>query len=626
MKNHILYFCLFICGILPACSFSPHGAYEEDINPNIKNQNLDRLQINLSESSETIPLARETLFKYVIEAGKVNVKDVKVFFNNRLIVGAGSNVEYIFGLNPKGLSRGIYDLEIMVITNSGTGSLADAVGKENMTKLRTWKVAIDNDPPHAVQITSIKRTDGRLKVEWQKYDRINFYKYQVNCGSSNFDIFDQNVTEFYDPTYLGAARSFSVKVFTVNPGERESDLRQYNDSAPKFLSVEPLENHQLKISWQGTNYYKNLAYYAISVNRDIIDATKYQYSQDIARLGYKDTTYVMPAYFGLPISYRLHSYFKYPNDYVYSHGQYEERAKYTYGSSFPKHDAIQVHKKSGYLVSSYDNIIKVSNAAGNIINQKSYPSKINSFDIDQVQNRLAVIYYDGGYYKVDILDFSTLEPIEIIDTRSLDSSIGAIAFSAKGWLCFYSPVWSSKHNLIYHITSGEKYYLEETTIQQSTFSPSGKYMAVSTTRGAYVYTFQADGSISKNWLPGEKNNYWEQRRPFVFDPADEEKAYYIDNSNTTFSIVKQVNTADLSLISSRRVSSNSTTYPEDPVLLTIDPYTGYFGGSSSKWFFVYDFHADKMLEVVPKAKEARNLRLIDHTLYSPTGILLSLKR
>ena len=255
-----------------------------------------------------------------------------------------------------------------------------------------------------------------------------------------------------------------------------------------------------------------------------------------------------------------------------------------------------------------------------------YPNNIIGFDIDQVQSRLAVFYLDG-YYKVDIMDLQTLEIMKEIDTRTLSTfSINSIAFSAKDWLCFYQTSSGSRYNLLYHIPSGRKHYLEEESTHQLTFSKSGKYMAVTNQRGAYVYTFHADGSISKNFLPGDLDYYWQQKRPFVFDPVDEEKAYYIDNSNTTYSIIKQVNTADVRVLNSRRVHANTTAYPADPVMLTIDPYTGYFGGSSDKAFFVYDFHSDQVREVVPKAKEAYYITLLNHTLYSPAGIRLALKK
>jgi hypothetical protein len=147
---------------------------------------------------------------------------------------------------------------------------------------KTWTVVVDNAPPQSPKIITLRDSNGRLRIEWEKYKRPNFshYKVQVRIAadgyhpgphnhSSNEQIHyyfpkDRNQTVVIDSGFVGGMVSASVSVTTLNHHTSFPSEALLDDARSRIGRFETLPGGKLKLTWNPTTkYYANFSGYAL---------------------------------------------------------------------------------------------------------------------------------------------------------------------------------------------------------------------------------------------------------------------------------------------------------------------------------------------------------------------------
>ena len=169
-------------------------------------------------------------------------------------------------------------------TSTGSNSLADILGSEQIKLTREWKAFIDRSTPRPVSITSISPYDGTLQLKWLRYKQYNFQSYVVRkyCYVQNFNFYqlcwsteldEQNTTRFNDVTYMGGKVKYEIM---VKGGFQNSEATQqtYEFVYDPSLQFEWLNKQQVKFTWKKTPFYKNFTGYKMIVsglNNDVFN-------------------------------------------------------------------------------------------------------------------------------------------------------------------------------------------------------------------------------------------------------------------------------------------------------------------------------------------------------------------
>ena len=174
---------LLIFSSLSFSCYSPSGEnYVEIEPPTIPSVNFE---LNSFEG-DSFSFAGELTFNFEVsfienefKFGVVLIDSVERFrFYNR-------NTE--FRLRSNELPTGFHELEIQTYFDSGTNSLADQTGAENLVFTESWIFEVDNDPVTPVEVTSFSVEDSGLVIRWDKYERVNFTYYNVQRRFNRFE-------------------------------------------------------------------------------------------------------------------------------------------------------------------------------------------------------------------------------------------------------------------------------------------------------------------------------------------------------------------------------------------------------------------------------------------------------
>ena len=172
----------------------------------------------------------------------------------------------------------------MLVTNTTSGSLADLLGAEGFIHHLSWKLVVDKSTPTPVQITRIFNDGGIVKIEWEKYSKINFGCYKVvktvrsESGYSTTNVVevvtDRNRTYFYDSTFVGGWSEYFVRVESPIFKTASSEKMVYSDEYPEFKAEWKYDNY-VELSWNKCKYHKAFVKYVLYINNqsptDILD-------------------------------------------------------------------------------------------------------------------------------------------------------------------------------------------------------------------------------------------------------------------------------------------------------------------------------------------------------------------
>jgi hypothetical protein len=246
MKPHFLV--LLLAVLISGCDYK----LEKTVVTNIQQPPLDEFSINLnSYPSGSIELKQLTTFTYSVNIGDRPVSQVGIKVDGSML-GVTILNNNSFSVDPAVLSTGSHTLEIGIVAQSGTGSLADLAGAEFITVLLERILVVDHtiptdpDDPNSVKITSIENVNGTLKITWNPYDNFNFQSYTINRVDYDDELDPSHATQYVTVATITDATGTSVndqyflygrsvytitltadgKTFTSPPVEYEYDFKQ----------------------------------------------------------------------------------------------------------------------------------------------------------------------------------------------------------------------------------------------------------------------------------------------------------------------------------------------------------------------------------------------------------------
>ena len=266
MKKAYFYFLSMVFFILSACTYKPGGEEFVKVDPTPKSPDI---QINLNLAADTIFIKENQLitFAYKLNDEKVlqaqfvvngNVKDLAKDPQGNILLSYNFGADYL-GTNP---------LEIRIVTNSHTGSIADKIGVEGVMISHKWTLVVIDEYHMASKITKAEFVDGSLKLQWDRYKGMDFTYYKV-YKQMQFGQIPENLVPtitsrdqltFVDTTYHGERTDYYI---TTNNSQKY-DRYRIEGPLPVLTASNTNQGQNILLKWTKPPYYKNLKGYRLS--------------------------------------------------------------------------------------------------------------------------------------------------------------------------------------------------------------------------------------------------------------------------------------------------------------------------------------------------------------------------
>jgi hypothetical protein len=254
---------LFFIFCFISCEYNPSGSYHKDISIQVP-----QVHVTLNNNSDTIAVCQTAYFEYSVDIGACKLYKINFYLDDEIIYTSREKATSIPFLS-RNYEDGIYTLTMEIITGSGTGSLADNLGEEVFIFYKNWVVLIYNGPPTPVEIKNIQFVNGRLEITWQKYDKPNFWRYNLYRGSiTRYGYFsskmithfiDQNITSCIDWGYIGGDITYRVDVNALGI-VAEGIPMDFSFRKTEIIGYEILDSIKVRLIWSKCpvplNFYK----------------------------------------------------------------------------------------------------------------------------------------------------------------------------------------------------------------------------------------------------------------------------------------------------------------------------------------------------------------------------------
>jgi hypothetical protein len=411
---YILLLSLFFC-----CDYEPEGEYFK----NVPSPDPNEISLELTTSTnDTLFLFERTIVGYKSLLGDGKFKGISVYLDDNLIYSTGLPEVTYFVVEAAYIEDGIYNLRIELKSSSGSGSLADVMGQEDLHLEKNWTVVIEKKRPDPVPILSIREIDGTLKIEWERFENFTFQRYVITkyCFDPLYNTYiicwaaevqDQNATSLSDSTYIGGKAKYAVRVKAAN---QESDVSEKEFDSPYNLefAYEWLDNKNMKLSWRKSTFHQNFSYYQIAFT-----ASNDNRSFKIENVS--DTTLILDAGLKFPGTKTLvleahpREINSYNRDYVYQHLDISQGTPFPlfYENTLTFNVALQKYfsmRKSG------DKFLLVRIDGTTNEEEQSILAGDGKYTLSE--NGLYLYYSDYDHlYQLDPLDFSLINSFDLAE-------------------------------------------------------------------------------------------------------------------------------------------------------------------------------------------------------------------
>ena len=258
--------------LLSGCEYRLKDDYYRELNI----RDSANITIDLETINSGFVLKGSTTYSFHSETNDLDLLSIRVFVDGGEIMNY-STKGGIFQLDGMNYSDGEHELEIVVTTHSGSGSLADLLGAEGFVLSRSWKFYVDNSMPVPVKITNIHNDNGVLKIEWERYTKYNFGKYEIVKVSDELGygtkvsrslgfITNPDQNYFYDYSYVGDSAKYQIKVFSFLGYAADGDFKLFADEKLS-ISTTIISGSKVRLSWNRCKYDKAFKNYRVSIYR-----------------------------------------------------------------------------------------------------------------------------------------------------------------------------------------------------------------------------------------------------------------------------------------------------------------------------------------------------------------------
>jgi len=297
-------FFIFIIVFFSSCIYESRDIYENPVNTHPTAPQITNLELNVN--SDTLWVYGNQKLKYHFKSSneKQDILGLKIYMDG-VICDSVMSDNGEFNILQSALSEGIHQMNILLYTKSGTGSIADRLNAESILLTKKWVVMADYSKKNVT--SSIE--NGYLKLHWERYKNLDLKSYKIQYSG-------ETKNDYYvDSLYYGAQRTFNVTVEKTN-----GDIITWGS----LVVAENIAKPELKISadntyyitWHKSPYYNSIKYRYEFHNSD-------DGSPAYGDYGFKngnDTIYVGSLHFSDYFNFSLYTVPKklneYTNDYM----------------------------------------------------------------------------------------------------------------------------------------------------------------------------------------------------------------------------------------------------------------------------------------------------------------------
>lgn len=253
-KTYVLIIQFFLLVFMISCVYEPTEKYTVDI---AKPGLAPSIDVDLDLLTDTLFFYWPSTLNLKVNAGKLKVLTVKYYLDNNEIYGDINESGFFTTLNFA--NPGIHKFKMSIITNTGTGSLADVLGAEGFQyDTREWifvAKALNTDFN-----ISYKIDENGLIFNWKEYDGIDLKTYRLKdlSTSNNYDIQSNTFKNIF---YTGAQGYFEIYVVDNEDKEHFWGRCFLNKNLP-VLRIGNINNH-IALTWNKTPFTENIAEYQL---------------------------------------------------------------------------------------------------------------------------------------------------------------------------------------------------------------------------------------------------------------------------------------------------------------------------------------------------------------------------
>lgn len=549
--------------LLHSCEFNPTGTNFIDIP-----QEQPVANINLNFSIDTIKVWGETNFNYSIDIGERKIDSVNLYVDNKLFASKSSSVGNIF-FNSNEYSNNSHKLKIEIIASSGTGSISDVLGAEKAIFTKEWTLIIDNQTPGSLKITSAGPSNGRLKIQWQKYYKFNFQFYSLYKNDVLVTILkNQNINTWTDSDYVCGKAEYRVDITAANQ-VGVGNVLNYDGNYSRIINLTVTDSNKVKLVWSKNIFYNNFGSYA--VYRGYYTPGK----QIIVLKNINDTTYIdeYPV-FGKETIYSVGAY---PPGYAGYSGNESTGSTCSIGNKMLEAYTIQYipSLNSVYILNS-NGIYRLDAGSFSILSSQN--SRFNDYGEAVSVSQNGQYMYVSGNASFVKLDPLTLTVEKTIPTNSIVKYTSYINSGFKVTdlnLIAYSSTVPLQYQGGFKLVSNLILNMNSNSIADSTTYEESSLVCFISNNSKYFYANSTLYRIYNNHLSGIGNI-----SGYQFGFIDDGERYVTLTNNSL-----QINrSSDMSTIVSISI--------EQPQVYCYDPVTDYIGVSENindeNYFVIYD--------------------------------------
>ena len=592
MKNKILYLLLFPLTLL-SCTFSTEKENLLDLDQSTVPPDIDNLTLDFD--SDTLYVWKTTKFNFDLVSSDQEIWGVEIHYGEKEFLFHSASGS--FEINPQNFPEGKYVLEMKVFTHSGTGSLADYMGREVYGFQREWVLFVEKPVAPEIKISSIIE-NGFLKFSWDKMQKPYFKSYNLfieNVGlaySYSFEYTDYNKNIFIDSLFVGG--NIKASLYTWFYDVNGSETYVYTEYLYKYpISVnfnEDLED--LTISWD-KNPFQCETYLAIQ-NSEPVQIKS-------------DSMYTVSAP-GLGNTQKYHLGFKPLKKLMYDWQMYDIYQLYTKGINHTykcENIVYNTTLKNYYLkypmhITSLDENFGLTGSFG--YSWDYYDKHSIDFSADNqslystVHQKIVQLSSSGlNQLKTLPLDLGESESLRIRLLKNIDETVFLVGYDS------YFVLYDSGGNkLIDKTTSLKGYGLKS----ENSFSVSenGKYVAFANENGLLVFENLNNQKLVLRFEDSDK--YYS----CFFDPFSADKLILNGGDGIRFFSCSKLQTEKV-----------LTQFYANPI--NIDPVSHFMllVSNSQKKIFVYDYENDKLILEMNHHGFAFDFSLLNNNIITKQG-------
>lgn len=238
-----------------SCEFSPSGEYFVELDEPTDAPELE-IELNLADTEKVI-FYWDSQIKIGIKNTNIRLHDVSFFLDGQELNSSNDGTYFYTYVRLDDTEE--HTFRMVLITSSGSNSLADAVGNEGFVyQSREWTLVHSNYNLYDNGNTSLN-AEGSY-VSWKAFDGVGLDHYKVLKSSTNIEYtFTDN--QFQDNEYLGENCTYFVYVVDVDGEETMWAKCQIYGNLPVMKIIE--KDKKPALTWSVTGFENKIASYKI---------------------------------------------------------------------------------------------------------------------------------------------------------------------------------------------------------------------------------------------------------------------------------------------------------------------------------------------------------------------------